>query len=111
MKLLRRVKYWLRARQNQAELAEEIEFHRVMGGAMGNTTRAREDARAVWISPWLESVMQDVRYALRNLRAHPGFTSVAILALGCAIGLNTSLFTVFNAIAIRPWPVHDADHV
>ena len=111
MKLLRRLQYWLRARQNQADLAEEIEFHRAMGAIMGNTTRAREDARAVWIWPWLESVMQDVRYALRNLRAHPGFTAVAILALGCAIGLNTSLFTVFNAIAIRPWPVADAGKV
>jgi len=111
MKLFRRLRYWLGARQNQADLAEEIEFHRAMGGAMGNTTIAREDSRAVWIWPWLESVMQDVRYALRNLRAHPGFTSVAILALGCAIGLNTSLFTVFNAIAIRPWPIADPGRV
>jgi hypothetical protein len=55
--------------------------------------------------------MQDLRYALRNLRRQPGFAIVAILALGCAIGLNTSLFTVFNAIAIRPWPVADAGRV
>jgi predicted permease len=111
MKLFRRLNYWLRVRRNQADLAEEMEIHREMGGAMGNTTRAREDARAVWIWPWLESVMQDVRYALRNLRAQPGFAALAILALGCAIGLNTSLFTVFNAIAIRPWPVEDPGRV
>jgi predicted permease len=110
MKLLRRLRYWLRARQNQADLAEEMEFHREMLGdarAMGNATLAHEDARAVWIGPWIESVMQDLRYALRSLRNQPGFALIAILALGCAIGLNTSLFTVFNAIAIRPWPVHD----
>jgi hypothetical protein len=71
-----------------------------------NTTLAREDARAVWIWPWLESVTQDARYAVRNLRAQPGFAAIAILTLGCAIGLNTRLFTVFNAIGLRPWPVH-----
>src|SRR5579864_8992538 len=114
MKLLRRLRYWLHARQNQAELAEEMEFHgEMLGGsaAMGNATLAREDARAVWIWPWLESVMQDLRYAFRNLRAHPGFTSIAILALGCAIGLNTSFFTVFEAVALRPWPVKDARRI
>jgi predicted permease len=114
MKLLRRLKYWLRARQNHADLAEEMEFHRAMlggGSAMGNLTLAREDARAVWIWPWLESVVQDVRYALRNLRAQPGFAMIAILGLGCAIGLNTSFFTVFEAIALRPWPVKDARRI
>jgi putative ABC transport system permease protein len=111
MKLFRRLKFWLNARQNQADLAEEMEFHRAMGGTMGNTTLAGEDARAVWIWPWLESVLQDARYAARNLRHQPGFALVAILALGCAIGLNTSLFTVFNAVAIRPWPVQDPGRV
>ncbi len=111
MKLFRRLRYWLSARRNHADLAEEMEFHRSMldedARQMGNQTLAGEDARAVWISPWLESIGQDVRYALRNLRAHPGFALIAILALGVAIGLNTSLFTVFNAVALRPWPVHD----
>jgi predicted permease len=114
MKLFRRLRYWLHARRNQAELAEEMESHRDMlsgGAAMGNATLAREDARAVWISPWLESIIQDIRCALRNLRRQPGFALISILALGCAIGLNTSLFTVFNAVAIRPWPVHDASRV
>jgi putative ABC transport system permease protein len=114
MKLFRRLRYWLHARQNHADLAEEMEFHRAMldgGTELGNATLAREDARAVWIWPWLESVVQDIRYTLRNLRAQPGFATIAILALGCAIGLNTSLFTVFNAVALRPWPVHDASRV
>jgi predicted permease len=114
MRLFRRLRYWLQASRHQADLSEELEFHRAMlddAPSLGNTTRAREDARAVWIWPWLETVMQDVRYALRNLRAHPGFTSVAILALGCAIGLNTSFFTVFEAVAIRPWPVKDARRI
>jgi hypothetical protein len=101
-----------------AELAEEMEFHRAMlagdgraSAAMGNTTLARDDARAVWIWPWIESLWQDAVHAVRTMRREPGFTLTALLALGCAIGLNTSLFTIFNAIALRPWPVHDPARV
>ena len=117
-KLLRRLRYWLHRGEMDAELAEEMEFHRAMladhGGApanMGNTTLSREDARAVWIWPWLESLCQDALYALRTMRREPAFTVTALLALGSAIGLNTSLFTIFNAVALRPWPVHDPSRV
>ena len=130
MKLLRRAAYFLRRRQAEADLAEELAFHEAMirrdmeedgteptqaraagRRAMGNRTLAREDARAVWIWPWLESVFQDLSYGLRSLRREPGFTLVAVLALAFGIGLNTSLFTVFNALALRPWPVKDPDRV
>ncbi len=114
MKILARLRYLLRQRQMQRDLAEEIEHHRQMSGdpiAMGNITRAREDARAVWIWPWLQSVGQDLTYAVRNLRRAPGFTLVTLLTLGTAIGLNTSFFTVFNGIALRPWPVKDPGQV
>src|SRR5450755_240569 len=110
MKLLRRIDYWMNRRKRDAELAEELDFHRAQGDPahqLGNTTLAREDARAVWIWPWLESIAQDLRYALRNLRQHPGFTLIALLTLGLTIGLNTSLFTVFNAVVFRMWPVKD----
>jgi len=110
VKTLRRIRYLLRRRKIEAELAEEIEQHRQMSGggsAMGNITLAREDARAIWIWPWLQSVWQDIAYAVRNLRRAPGFTLVALLTLGTAIGVNTSFFTVFNAMALRPWPVKD----
>ena len=114
MKLLNRMRHIWRLAQIERELTEEIEFHRQMSGdpaALGNITRAREDARAVWIWPWVEGVWQDAAYALRNLRRSPGFALVAVLTLGTAIGLNTSLFTVFNAIAFRPWPVKDPSRV
>jgi predicted permease len=114
MKILQRLWYLLRQHQQERELAEEIEFHRQMSGdprAMGNITRAREEARAVWICPWLQSVWQDAAYAIRNLRRQPGFALLALAALGFAIGINTSLFTVYNAVAIRPWPVKDPERV
>jgi predicted permease len=118
LRILRRLGYLLHQRRAEADLAEELEFHRAMnqeqGGdpnALGNTTLAREEARAVWIAPWLQSVWQDASYACRNLRRQPGFTLVALLTLGAAIGLNASLFTVFHLIALRPWPVKDAGRV
>ncbi|MGJ5819335.1 ADOP family duplicated permease [Paludibaculum fermentans] len=117
-KLLRRLQYWLRRHKMEAELAEEMEFHRAMladhgkaPAVMGNITLSREDARAVWIWPWLESLCQDAVYAFRAMRREPAFTVTALLALGSAIGLNTSLFTIFNAVALQPWPVHDPSRV
>ncbi len=112
MKILRRLDYWLNRHKYEAELAEEIAFHRARAQEpIGNTTIAREDARAVWIWPWLESVFQDLRYAIRNLRRQPGFALVALLTLGTAIGLNTSFFSVFDAIVLRAWPVKDPSHL
>src|SRR5688572_29897616 len=107
-KLLRRIVYIFRHRRLEAELAEELEFHRSMlvrdsagegsgGAAFGNTTLAREDARAIWLPPALESVWQDVAYAARVLWREPGFALLAIGALTAGIGLNSSLFTVYTA--------------
>jgi predicted permease len=120
-RLLRRLRAWLLQRQMDAALAQELEFHRELkqreleaGGlssadaalatrrAMGNVARAREDARAVWVWPWLESVWQDATYALRSLRGQPAFTLVVVGVLGVAIGLNASLFTVFAGFTVRP---------
>jgi predicted permease len=117
-RILRRLGYWRNRARMDAELAEEMEFHRAMlakdGGeraAMGNMALAKERARGVWIWPWLESLWQDVAYAVRTLRRQPGFTATALISLGSAIGINTSLFTIFNAVALRPWPVHDPSRV
>jgi predicted permease len=128
--ILRRLAFWVRNRRGQDDLTAEIEFHRAAhqqtlerGGmpraeaetesrrAMGNVTLAREDARAVWIAPWLESVWQDVAYAIRTLIRQPGFALLAIGALTAGIGLNTSLFTVYTALAMKPWAVREPDRV
>ena len=118
IKLFRRLRYWLQRSRMHAELAEEMEFHRDLlarDGApvvtMGNLTKAGEDARAVWIWPWLESLGQDVAYGLRTLRRQPAFTITALLALGSAIGINTSLFSIFDAFALHPWTVRDPSRV
>jgi len=121
--LLRRLQYLLRRKRLEADLAEEMEFHRRMiegdrqgdraaaARAWGNTTLAREDSRAVWLLPWIESLWQDLAYGIRGLRREAGFTLVALAALAIGIGLNTGVFTVFNALALRPWPVPDPSRV
>src|SRR5262249_8790189 len=71
----------------------------------------REQARAIWVAPWFETVLQDAGYALRFLRRSPVFALVAVVALGAAAGLSTSLFTAFNALALRSFEVRDADRL
>ena len=76
-KLIRRLLYLVRHERHARELAEEMEFHRALSGAraFGNATLAREDARSVWILPWLESVWQDLRVGARMVRKSPATTA------------------------------------
>jgi predicted permease len=79
--------------------------------AMGNTTLMREDARAVWIARWVDSIVQDLRYAVRSLAAQPVHTATSIAVLVLAFGLNASLFTLFKGVTLAPWPAVDPDRV
>src|SRR5262245_61356628 len=56
-------------------------------------------------------MFQDLRFGLRMLLKDPGFTVVAALTLALGIGVNTALFTIFNAAALRPLPVKDPERV
>jgi predicted permease len=76
--------------------------------AFGNLALLEERSREEWQWPALESIWADVRFAVRSLRRTPGFAIAAILTLMLAIGANSLVFGVLNALILRPLNVPDA---
>ena len=123
MRILRRFAYWLRLSSHDADLLNEVEFHRAMveedlvrrgmspeaarieaRRAMGNDTVMREQARAVWLWPSLEALWQDATYTLRDLRRNPTFAVGVTLTLALGIGANAAMFSLIDRLLFRPPP-------
>jgi len=119
----------LRRRRFGKELDEEMGFHReqverafiaegmepkaARYAAMrqfGNATRVKEKSHEV-VGFRFESVVQDARYALRQLAANPGFTAVIALTLALSIGANSAIFSVIEGVLLKPLPYPHAEQI
>lgn len=128
--LIRRIWHVIRLRRVEADLAEEIEFHRTMKlheltnagvessevpfasqRALGNVALAQAQARDVWISPWVQGLSQDIRFAARLLVKDRRVTLVAVFALALGIASANTIFTIVNAMVWRGLPVERPDQV
>ena len=124
MTLWRRLLWWLRQANKEAQLREELQFHleqealeRREAGVpdteavfaaqrdLGNEAKLREDVRAIWTWRPFEELSQDTRYAFRTMRANRGVTIFAVMSLALGIGANTAIYSFLDTVLLRSLPV------
>ena len=72
---------------------------------------AFKDALLLQPQRWEDEVIQDLRFGIKMLGKNPGFSAIVILTLAFGVGVNTALFTVFNALVLKPLPLQNAESV
>jgi putative ABC transport system permease protein len=87
------------------------EAERQAGVEFGGYQRYKEECREALGTCWLGEIIADVRYGLRVLRKNPGFAAIAISILALGIGATTAIFSVVNAVMLKPLPFPTADRL
>jgi predicted permease len=126
----KRLRYLARRSERERLLWEEMEFHissmieELVAQGMsepeaiaaayrkfGNMTQKSEEVRATWIAQWINDAWQDLKHAFRGMRRDAGFTTFVILIAGLGIGASSTIFSVVNALLLRPLPFPDAERL
>ena len=116
--LWRRLHFLFDRKRFESDLDEEMRFHLEMKAEksgdpyaarrqFGNLGILKEVSREMWGWTSLERLGQDLRYALRQLAANPGFASIAVLSLALGIGANTAIFGLIDHVMLRFLPVRN----
>lgn len=95
----------LAAEEHQRRGLSEDEAHRRALIELGGLTQTRENYRVQRGFGWLEELLRDLRYAMRQLARNRGFTATAVLTLALALGASSAIFSLLNALLLRPLPV------
>jgi hypothetical protein len=120
---------FLRKRVDQ-ELDEELQYHlerQIKEGintgltpeearyaasrAMGGITKSKEECRDMRRVNFIDDLLRDLRYAGRHLRRSPGFAALAILIMALGIGASTAVFSVVNAVLLKPLSYRDPERI
>ena len=126
----RRLLFYLQRDKFDRELEEEMKFHLEMKAnenraaglspeearyasrrQFGNQTLLQEVSRDMWNFRFLETLRQDLRYGVRILLRHKGYTTVAVLTMALGIGANATIFSAVYAVLLKPLPYSQPDQI